>query len=156
MKISTGTILVQTKYSTFEPITVEGISSYSTFQVFEDLHHEGLFGLGQHQSNEINYKGKNEQLFQYNTKVSIPIISSTKGYGILWHSYSISRFGDPREMGNLNDYFNISDKNGKEGILAIYSNSSGDFTRQEFNIDYEDILTYKNFPEGFPSQKQKW
>ena len=49
---------------------------------------EALYGLGQHQAEELNMKGKNEDLFQYNTKVSIPFVLSTKGYGILWDSYS--------------------------------------------------------------------
>ena len=41
---------------------------------------EALYGLGQHQSGELNMKGKNEDLFQYNTKVSVPMVLSTNGY----------------------------------------------------------------------------
>ena len=52
---------------------MEGTKGYTVRQVFESLDdEEGIYGLGQHQSDEFNYKGKNEELFQYNTKVSVP------------------------------------------------------------------------------------
>ena len=35
---------------------------------------DALYGLGQHQSEELNMLGKNEDLFQYNTKVSVPFV----------------------------------------------------------------------------------
>ena len=43
-----------------------------------------LYGLGQHQSEELNMYGKNEDLFQYNTKVSVPFVMSSNNYGVLW------------------------------------------------------------------------
>ncbi len=80
----------------FKPITVEGTDGYTVTQSFLSLDDdEGIYGLGQHQSNEFNYKGKNEELFQYNTKVSIPFVVSTGNYGILWDSYSLCRWGNP-------------------------------------------------------------
>ena len=66
---------------TFTPIEVEGKKQYSVRQVFESPADEAFYGLGQHQADEFNYKGKNEELFQYNTKVSVPFIVSNKGYG---------------------------------------------------------------------------
>ena len=68
---------------TFSPIEVEGKKQYSVRQVFESADDEAFYGLGQHQSDEFNYKGKNEELFQYNTKVSVPFIVSNKGYRYL-------------------------------------------------------------------------
>ena len=55
--------------------------------VFESPADEAFYGLGQHQSEELNMKGKNEELFQYNTKVSVPFVISNKNYGVLWDSY---------------------------------------------------------------------
>jgi alpha-D-xyloside xylohydrolase len=66
---------------TFTPIEVEGTKGYTLRQIFESQNDEAFYGLGQHQSDEFNYKGKNESLFQYNTKVSEPMIVSTKNYG---------------------------------------------------------------------------
>ena len=48
---------------------------------FDSPDDEAFYGLGQHQSEEFNMKGKNEDLFQYNTKVSIPFVLSNKKIG---------------------------------------------------------------------------
>ncbi|MDR1257667.1 MAG: DUF5110 domain-containing protein [Tannerellaceae bacterium] len=140
----------------FLPIEVEGSSGYTTRQVFENVEDEALYGLGQHQSDEFNYKGRNEELFQYNTKVSVPFIVSTKGYGVLWHNYSLSRFGDARPYSNLDEAFKLYDAAGREGSLtASYSSEDRggnrrDTVRQETNIDYEYLTTIRNFPPRFP------
>ena len=140
----------------FEPFEVEGVKAFTVRQVFEDAGDESLYGLGQHQSDEFDYKGKNEELFQYNTKISVPLIVSTKGYGILWHNYSLSRFGDPRPYANLNSAFKISDPEGQgEGLSATYlsTNREGEefkTVRSEQSVDYETLTTIRNFPERFP------
>ena len=69
---------------------------------FDSPDDEAFYGLGQHQSEEFNMKGKNEDLFQYNTKVSIPFVLSNKNYGLLWDSYSYCRFGNPNDYLQLN------------------------------------------------------
>ncbi|MCC8096667.1 MAG: DUF5110 domain-containing protein [Tannerellaceae bacterium] len=154
-----GNLILQEKAGggkAFTPIEVEGTAGYTFRQVFENDADEGLYGLGQHQSDEFNYKRKNEELFQYNTKVSVPFIISTKGYGILWNNYSLSRFGDQRPYAELGDVFRLYDKEGTEGTLtASYftqGKSSGlSLTRNENKIDYENLGTILNFPESFPT-----
>ena len=47
-----------------------GLSWQLSFEPSDDA----LYGLGQHQSEELNMHGKNEDLFQYNTKVSVPFV----------------------------------------------------------------------------------
>jgi len=103
----------------FQPIEVEGKKAYAVRQEFESTSaDEGFYGLGQHQSDEFNYKGKNEELFQYNTKVSVPFIVSTEGYGVLWDSNSLSRFGNSQEYLQLNRAFSLYDKDTKKGGLT--------------------------------------
>jgi alpha-D-xyloside xylohydrolase len=138
----------------FTPIEADGVSGYTLRQVFESPGDEAFYGLGQHQADEFNYKGKNETLFQYNTKVSIPFLVSNKNYGILWDNYSLSKFGDIRDYAQLSQ-FKLYDLNGTEGGLTAtyYTNSDSDnifVTRTENTIDYENLETVKNFPEGFP------
>ena len=65
--------------------------------LFDSPDDEAFYGLGQHQSEQFNMKGKNEDLFQYNTKVSVPFVLSNKNYGLLWDSYSYCRFGNPND-----------------------------------------------------------
>lgn len=103
----------------FTPITVEGTAGYTVSQIFESLNdNEGIYGLGQHQANEFNYKGKNESLFQYNTKVSMPFVVSTDNYGLLWDSYSLCRWGNPSDYLKLGEVFKLYDDDGCEGALT--------------------------------------
>mgnify|MGYP002682119848 CR=1 FL=1 len=137
----------------FAPIEIDGDKGYTVRQVFESPADEAFYGLGQHQSDEFNYKGKNETLYQYNTKVSIPFIFSNKHYGLLWDNNSLSRFGNPEDYKQL-DVLNLKDIEGKEGALtAIYSSRDGNteyLRRREPVIDYTDLDKVKNFPEGIP------
>nr|WP_321452670.1 TIM-barrel domain-containing protein [uncultured Carboxylicivirga sp.] len=143
----------------FKKINVEGTDGYEMSQVFDSPKDEALYGLGQHQADEMNYKGKNEELFQYNTKVSIPFVVSTKNYGVLWDNYSLTRFGDPRPYSNINT-LKLYDKDGKEGgLTATYIDdlkTGHEFlVRTESTIDYENLTTIKKFPEGFNFQHAK-
>ena len=103
-----------------------------------------FYGLGQHQSEEFNMRGKNEDLFQYNTKVSIPFVLSTDRvtrscYGLLWDAYSYCRFGNPHGYLQLNRAFNLYDKQGREGHLTgTYIDKNGrKLVRDEDSIYYE-------------------
>lgn len=127
----------------FSPNKVEGTDGYTVQQTFESLNdNEGLYGLGQHQANEFNYKGKNEELFQYNTKVSVPFIVSTDNYGLLWDSYSLCRWGRPDDYKQLGDVFKLYDKNGKEGALTgTYIGADGkELIREEPLIYFEHLI----------------
>jgi alpha-D-xyloside xylohydrolase len=138
----------------FYPITIEGTHGYRLRQVFDSPEQEAFYGLGQHQSDKFNYKGLNESLYQYNTKVSVPFLVSNRHYGILWDNYSLTRFGDPRDYSQIN-LFRLYDDNGNEGGLTasyyIDSDTSKLFRRRKENsIDYENLTTITNFPEKFP------
>ena len=108
---------------------------------FDSPDDEAFYGLGQHQSEEFNMKGKNEDLFQYNTKVSIPFVLSNKNYGILWDSYSYCRFGNPNDYLQLNRAFKLYDRTGKEGHLTgTYIDAHGKrLVRDEDSIYYEYV-----------------
>lgn len=141
---------------TFEPIEVDGTHGYSFRQVFESPEDEAFYGLGQHQADEFNYKGKNEELFQYNTKVSVPFIVSNKGYGVLMDSYSMMRFGNPNDYKQLGEVFRLYDKDGKEGCLTgTYVPEHGEtIVRDEPKLYFEYLVEPKmekvvNLPEGF-------
>jgi len=150
-----GSLLLQEREGgrRFTPFEAEGTQGYTMQQVWESPANEAFFGLGQHQSDEFNYKGRNEELFQYNTKISLPVVVSDRNYAILWDNYSLSRFGDPREYANL-DLFKLYNAKGEEGgLTATYLTNSDPgnifVERTEAAIDYENLETVKNFPEGF-------
>ncbi len=140
----------------FEPIEVDGTRGYSFRQVFESPDDEAFYGLGQHQSDEFNYKGKNEELYQYNTKVSVPFIVSNKGYGVLMDSYSMMRFGNPEDYRQLGDVFKLYDASGKEGCLTgTYVPADGEtLVREEPKLYFEYLVAPEmshvvNLPEDF-------
>lgn len=140
---------------TFNPVEVEGTKGYSFKQVWESDDNEAFFGLGQHQADEWNYKGKNEELFQYNTKVSLPVVISNKNYAILWDNYSLSRFGDSREYMQLDKAFKVYDKTGKEGGLSstwiAQDQKIAPIQRIEPYLYFENIKANKELlPKGFP------
>jgi alpha-D-xyloside xylohydrolase len=53
---------------------------------------EYLFGLGQFQDGYSNLRGLSRRLTQVNTQISIPMMVSSKGYGLLWNNYGLVDF----------------------------------------------------------------
>ena len=53
---------------------------------------EYLFGLGQFQDGYSNVRGLSRRLTQVNTQISLPMLLSSKGYGILWNNYGLTDF----------------------------------------------------------------
>ena len=154
----TGEVILQevADSRTFTPIEKGGERKYSVRQAFYGQDGEGLYGLGQHQADEFNYKNKSEELFQYNTKVSVPFILSTKGYGILWDNYSLSSFGDT-EYQQLGDCFQLYNMEGEQGSLTgTYQPAKGKtLVRNESNLYFEHLdrdnglKTVVNLPQDF-------
>lgn len=144
----------------FSPISVEGTNAYTVQQTFESADgNEGLYGLGQHQSNEFNYKGRNEELFQYNTKVSVPFVVSTGNYGILWDSYSLCRWGRPDGYKQLGEVFRLYGKGGRQDCLTgTYVAADGTkIVRDEPQIYFEHLIRgdlghVVNLPRNFDFQ----
>ena len=136
------------------PLSDRERNGYSWQLVFDSPKDEAFYGLGQHQSGDMNYKGKNEDLFQYNTKVSTPFVISNQGYGILWDSYSYCRFGKADEYRQLGDVFHIYNKEGKMGSLTgTYAERGGrTLSRDEDSIYFENSETIVNLPKGIRLQ----
>ena len=60
-----------------------------TFATAKD---ECLFGLGQFQDGYANVRGLSRRLTQVNTQISLPMLISSKGYGILWNNYGLTEY----------------------------------------------------------------
>ncbi len=52
---------------------------------------EKLYGLGQHQHGRLDQKGLVVDLVQRNAEVSIPVLTSSRGYTLLWNNPAIGR-----------------------------------------------------------------
>jgi alpha-D-xyloside xylohydrolase len=68
--------------------------AYHTKLEFEWTNEEALYGLGSHEEGMLNLRGQHQYLYQQNMKVTIPVLISTRGYGILLDSYSLMIFHD--------------------------------------------------------------
>jgi alpha-D-xyloside xylohydrolase len=90
-----GKPLVQDANRRLTPVKVNGENTYRA-EAFVNIYgsHEGLYGLGQHQSGVWNYRGESVDISQDNSNISVPLLVSSKGYGIYWNSESRSRFNN--------------------------------------------------------------
>ena len=94
----------------------------------------------------------------------MPFVISNKNYGILWDSYSYSRWGNPDDYLQLNRAFRLYDKDGKEGQLTgTYVAKNGQkIVRGEDSIYFEYAMPetseicnqtdkggIQNLPKGF-------
>jgi alpha-D-xyloside xylohydrolase len=75
--------------------TVNGESTYTCEQSFDSPADEAIYGLGSMHDGFVNFHGMPEYLVQNNTHISIPVILSNKGYGILWANASRTYFNLP-------------------------------------------------------------
>lgn len=53
---------------------------------------EYIYGLGQFQDGYTNIRGLMRRLTQVNTQISIPMMLSNKGYGLLWNNYGLTDY----------------------------------------------------------------
>ncbi|WP_374949022.1 TIM-barrel domain-containing protein [Mucilaginibacter sp.] len=74
--------------------TIAGINTYNCSTAFTSPANEALFGLGCHplDSLSINYKGRNQDMAIKYLTGAIPVMLSTRGYGLMWDNYSASNF----------------------------------------------------------------
>lgn len=121
------------------PVVFEGEPLYNVKQTFETSADDAWYGLGQHQDDAWNYKGKQVVFFQNNTEVAVPFLVSVKNYGVLWDNYSYSKAGDVRSYQTLSA-LKLFDKHNVQGWLtASYANDRNKPTDIAFEKAESDI-----------------
>ena len=141
----------------FTPVKVDGQDFYSIRQEFNRGTDEGFYGLGQHQNGQMNYNGEDVILAQHNMDVAVPMLVSTRNYGVLWDNYSITRFGYPKEYDTLSAELTLRDANGQEGGLTASYYDKGKLLAQRVENDpnYQFIPDTKNFPAAVANTSGK-
>jgi alpha-D-xyloside xylohydrolase len=121
---------------TMTAATIAGINTYNVSTQFISPANEALYGLGCHplDSLSINYKGRDQDLAIRYMTGAIPVLLSTKGYGLLWDNYSASNFyggvdGNTRykyvsESGKQVDYYFFYGP-GFDHIIDLYRTATG-------------------------------
>ena len=124
------------KGKTLTSATIAGIKTYNCSTQFLSPADESLYGLGCHPEDtlSINYKGRNQDLTIKYMTGAVPVLLSTRGYGLMWDNYSASQFygaeeGNTRfryvsESGNMTDYYFIYGPDFDQ-IIASYRNATG-------------------------------
>jgi len=74
------------------PITVDGTHTFQVEQKFLSPPDESLYGLGQHQEGIFDIRNTPLHLLQANTNITIPVLLSTKGYGLFWNNPSLTDY----------------------------------------------------------------
>jgi len=136
-----GTPLALDGRSSFDPLEVEGKKAWSTTVSYASTDDEAFYGLGQHQAGEFNHKGLREELYQYNTKISVPMVVSNKGYGLLFDAYSLSRWGSAQPYKQLGEVFDLE-------LTGTYTPAQGEpLVQKEDSLFYENEWAIKNLPQ---------
>jgi len=126
-----GNIILQEGNREIKQVNVIGENTNSIRQKYLLSESEAIYGLGQHQQGNMNLRGKTVELYQENMKVSVPMLVSSKSYGILWDNYSLSKFTDNingmelwSEVADGIDYYFIAGKNLDE-VISEYRKITG-------------------------------
>jgi alpha-D-xyloside xylohydrolase len=74
-----------------EPATVSGFNTLQSRQQFVISPDEAIYGLGEHASGLMNYRGASVHLQNKNpSEGSTPVLVSSRGYGLFWDNPAIS------------------------------------------------------------------
>ena len=128
-----GGSLVQEASRKLTPEIVNGEDTYrAESQVNIYGSHEALYGLGQHQAGVWNYRGESVDISQENSNISVPLMLSSKGYGIFWNGTSRSRFNNrfanilyiSSEVADVVDYYFLYGPD-FDKIIASYRDLTG-------------------------------
>ena len=113
-----------------QPSTVDGESTYEATLAFPSPADECLFGLGQFQDGYSNVRGLSRRLTQVNTQISIPMLISSKGYGILWNNYGLTEFNPCEQQVALQK----QREGGTREVVDVTSTEGGKREVRERNI----------------------
>lgn len=125
-------------------LTISGEPTYEVKQSFTLSPDESLYGLGQYNQSYMDYRGQEVLLVQTNIGSVVPMLVSTRRYGILWDIYSKSIFKDGVDGASFwaesapagVDYYFIA-ADDMDGVIAGYRHLTGKaplFPRQAFGL----------------------
>lgn len=115
----------------FTPFNDAGNKTFSVRQAYLLDKDEAIYGLGQQQVDNLNQRNSSHFMRQRALFASVPILQSTKGYGMFWDNYSPTTFTDnPQEMsfnsevGECIDYYFMYGGNA-DGVIAQIRDLTG-------------------------------
>ena len=74
------------------PAEVQGEPAWAASARFDSPAGEHLYGTGQFQDGYLDIRGLTRRLTQVNTQIALPMVLSSRGWGLLWHNYGLTDF----------------------------------------------------------------
>ena len=102
---------------------------------FRSERDERLYGLGQFQDGFGNIRGLSRRLTQVNTQISIPMLLSSKGFGVLWNNYGLVDFNPCDHQVKML----LQDEAGQTEVVNVTSTEGGKQEVRQRNI-YEATI----------------
>ena len=142
-----GTLYTQEKSEAPEAIRKVTISGAPTYEVTNTLTiqpDEALYGFGFTADEQSNRRGQNLLLVQTNVGIIIPVMMSSRRYGVMWDTYSQMRFKDDAQgaslwaesaPGGVDYYFMAGDT--LDDVVGAYRGLTGQapmFPKQAFGL----------------------
>jgi alpha-D-xyloside xylohydrolase len=87
-----GNVLLEERGRTLAPAEVQGEPTWAVSARFDSPEGEHLYGTGQFQDGYLDIRGLTRRLTQVNTQIALPMILSSRGWGLLWHNYGLTDF----------------------------------------------------------------
>jgi len=117
---------------TLKEVTISGAPTYEITHTFTLAADESLYGLGQYNRPYMDYRGQEVLLVQTNIGIVVPLLISTRRYGVMWDIYSKMTFKDDASGATLwaesapagIDYYFIAGDT-MDGVIAGYRNLTG-------------------------------
>nr|WP_243348374.1 TIM-barrel domain-containing protein [Parabacteroides sp. FAFU027] len=117
--------------SAFTECNDAGLKSYIVSQSFTLNKDENIYGLGQQQRGKLSLRNVKLNMVQGNTDDYVPLLVSTKGYGLFWDNYSPTVFEDKSDstffrsdIGDCIDYYVMYGDNA-DGVIAQMRDLTG-------------------------------
>ena len=92
VKDKTGRVVFTATRHELRSSTLGELVTHEATLAFQSPTDECLYGLGQFQDGYSNVRGLPRRLTQVNTQIAVPMLLSSKGYGILWNNYGLTDF----------------------------------------------------------------
>ncbi len=96
---------------------------------------EDIYGLGQLRDEAMTWRGRDIELWNHNTYIAIPYLTSSRGYGLYWDNAGKSRFKESNnkiqftsEVSACIDYYFIYRDGTQDGVMAGVRQLSGQAT----------------------------
>ena len=168
-----GTVITREKAdqpSEIKKVMISNAPTYEVKQTFTVTPDESLYGLGQYDQRYMDYRGQTVLMVQTNIGIVVPLLLSTKRYGIMWDIYSKSIFKDDASGASFwaesapagVDYYFLSGES-MDGVIANYRRLTGAapmfpksafglfMSKERYKTQDRLIEVVKNFRnDGFP------